>query len=92
MTKKQFSPPDEAIFRDREREAAWWEENFDEAWKRGKPVNIKFAKKLEHIYLSDSINIRLEPEVLEKVRVQAKQKGLGPTQLIRMWVMEKVFA
>ncbi|MBI4067236.1 hypothetical protein HY407_02540 [Candidatus Gottesmanbacteria bacterium] len=83
-------PPDDSIFRDRDKEAKFWEEHFDEAWKKGKPVKVKFAKKLKRIYLSDSINIRLDPEVLDRVRGEAHKRGLGPTQLIRMWIMEKV--
>lgn len=83
-------PPDDSIFKDRDKEAKFWEEHFDEAWKRGKPITVKFAKKLKRIYLSDTINIRLDPETSSAVRIEAKKKGLGPTQLIRMWIMEKV--
>ncbi len=86
---KQFVPePDESVFKDREKEARFWEENYDKVWR--KPVKLKFAKKLKRIYLSDSINIRLDPEILDRVRGEAHKRGLGPTQLIRMWVMEKV--
>lgn len=85
MTKKVFKEPDESIFRDREREAKFWEENYKETWKRGKPVKVSFAKSL-----SETVNIRLDPTTLTTVRKEAKAKGLGPTQLIRMWIMEKV--
>ena len=84
--------PNKSTFKDREKEAKFWEEHFDEAWKHGKPVKVKFAKKLKRIELSDSINVRLDPDTLYEVRIQAKKKGLGPTQLIRMWIMEKVHA
>lgn len=77
--------PDISIFKDREKEAKFWEENFRETWKTGKSVKVKFAKNL-----STTLNIRLDPVILNKVRSQAKQKGLGPTQLIRMWIMEKM--
>lgn len=75
----------ESIFKDRDKEAKFWEENFEEAWKAGKPVKVKFAKNL-----SESINIRLDSQTLNVVRDEAKEKGLGPTQLIRMWIMEKI--
>lgn len=81
---KKFKKPDDSIFRDREKEAKFWEENFEETWKRGKPVKVTFAKNL-----SENINVRLDTPTLNKVRVQAKGIGLGPTQLIRMWIMEK---
>jgi predicted DNA binding CopG/RHH family protein len=85
MNKKAFQEPDESIFRDREKEAKFWEENYKETWKKGKPVKVAFAKNL-----SATVNIRLDPETLTTVREQAKAKGLGPTQLIRMWIMEKI--
>jgi len=83
--KKTITKPTKDIFMDREKEAKFWEENFDEAWKKGKPIKIKFAKNL-----SETINIRLDPQILGIVRNEAQKKGLGPTQLIRMWIMEKV--
>ena len=79
------SIPDEQIFKDREKEAKFWENNFDESWKAGKSSKVAFAKNL-----SQTVNIRLDPETLTTVRNQAKAKGLGPTQLIRMWIMEKI--
>ena len=85
MTKTKLQAPDESIFRDREKEAKFWEEHFDEAWATGRKVKVKFAKNL-----SVTINIRLDPEVLDRVRGEAHKKGLGPTQLIRMWIMEKI--
>lgn len=77
--------PHTSIFKDRDKEAKFWEENYRETWKTGKPIRVRFAKNL-----SMTINIRLDPQSLHNVRTQAAQKGLGPTQLIRMWVMEKI--
>lgn len=83
MNKKLKKPPD-SIFKDRDKEAAWWEKNFDAAFKAGKSIKVEFAKNL-----SENINVRLDTPTLNKVRIQAKGIGLGPTQLIRMWIMEK---
>lgn len=77
--------PTKSIFQDREKEAKFWEENFDEVLKDGKSIKVSFAKNL-----SETVNIRLDPQTLTTVRKQAKRKGLGPTQLIRMWIMEKI--
>lgn len=77
--------PNKSIFKDREKEAKFWEENYMKTWKKGKPVNVKFAKNL-----SVTINIRLDPKTLYTVKDEAQRKGLGPTQLIRMWIMEKI--
>ena len=77
--------PDISIFKDREKEAKFWEENYRETWKTGKPIKVRFAKNL-----SSTLNIRLDPAILSNVRAQASKKGLGPTQLVRMWIMEKM--
>jgi len=85
MKKAKIIEPNESIFRDRDKEAKFWEENFDTAWKTGKPVKVSFAKNL-----SVTLNIRLDPKTLGRVRTRAAQNGLGPTQLIRVWIMEKL--
>lgn len=77
--------PKKSIFKNREKEAKFWEENFEEAWKAGKTTRVMFTKNL-----SETVNIRLDPKTLTTVRKEAKVKGLGPTQLIRMWIMEKI--
>jgi hypothetical protein len=46
-------------------------------------VDAKFAKNL-----SEGLTIRLDPETLTKIRSLAKKKGIGPTTLIRMWILE----
>ena len=85
MSNKNQIKPEKTIFKNRAKEAEYWEKHFDNAWKSGKSTKIKFAKNL-----SETLNIRLDPETLNDVRIQAKKKGLGPTQLIRMWIMEKI--
>lgn len=46
-------------------------------------VRARFAKNL-----SEGITIRLDSETLSELRSQAKEKGIGPTTLARMWVLE----
>lgn len=48
-----------------------------------KPIKVRFAKNL-----SEGLHIRLDPETLTKLRIEAKEKGIGPTTLVRMWVKE----
>lgn len=38
--------------------------------------------------LSTGITVRLTPEMLRRLRAQAKQKGIGPSTLARMWIVE----
>lgn len=83
QTKKTLS--DTSMFKEHEKEARFWEENFDNEFASGRPRKATFAKNL-----SETLNIRLDPATISVVRNEAKAKGLGPTQLIRMWIMEKI--
>lgn len=67
-----------------EEEAAFWDTHeitdfLDELT----PVKVGFAKNL-----SDGISIRFDPDTLEQLRVEARKRGIGPTTLARMWIME----
>ena len=77
--------PTHTTLQNRKNEAAYWERNIKSSWSTAKPVSIKFAKNL-----SEMINIRLSPETLRFVRDEAERKGIGPTQLIRMWIKERI--
>lgn len=71
-------------FSSREQEAEFWDTHSIADYEdEFKPVRVRFAKNL-----SEGITIRLDPETLRKVRSLAREKGLGPTTLIRMWVLE----
>lgn len=76
------------IFKSVEEEAEFWDTHdttdFEEEFK---PVKVRFAKNL-----SQGLTIRLDPETLEKLRREANEKGIGPTTLVRMWVMEHLRA
>jgi predicted DNA binding CopG/RHH family protein len=75
-------------FKSVEEEAEFWDTHdttdFEEEFK---PVKVRFAKNL-----SQGLTIRLDPETLEKLRREANEKGIGPTTLVRMWVMEHLRA
>ncbi len=49
------------------------------------PVKVKFAKNL-----SSGVTVRFSSDVLEQIRKEANKKGVGPTTLVRMWVMERL--
>ena len=73
-------------FASREEEAEFWDSHditdyLDEL----KPARVRFAK-----HLSEGITIRLDAETLTALRTQAKDKGIGPTTLIRMWILERL--
>lgn len=73
-------------FANKEEEAKFWESHsvadyLDEF----KPVDANFAKNL-----SEGLHIRLNSETLHSLRVKAKDKGIGPTTLVRMWILEQL--
>ena len=69
-----------------EEEARFWDTHdttdFEDEFK---PVRVHVARKL-----SSGLTIRLDRETLEKLRRAAQEKGIGPTTLIRMWVLERL--
>lgn len=71
-------------FQSREEMAKFWDtHDFTDYMDEFKPVRVRFAKKL-----SEGITIRLDAETLSELRSRAREKGVGPTTLARMWVLE----
>ncbi len=71
-------------FKSYEEEAEFWDTHdttdFEDEFK---PVKVRFAKNL-----ASNLNVRLDPETLERLRKLAHDKGIGPTTLARMWILE----
>lgn len=75
-------------FKNREEEANFWDtHSFSDYWDQMKSVKVVFAKNL-----SEGITVRFDPKTMIKLRKTAQIKGLGPTTLVRMWVMEHLGA
>jgi predicted DNA binding CopG/RHH family protein len=69
-----------------EEEAKFWDTHDTTDYESEfKPADVQFAANL-----SKGITIRLDPETLQTLRQQAKKKGLGPTTLARMWILERL--
>ena len=72
-------------FKTMEEEANFWDthsvvDKIDE----GTLVGFHQANK------TDTITIRFQPEHLQVLKEEALQKGIGPTTLARMWILEKM--
>lgn len=72
-------------FKSIEEEAAFWDthsvvDQIDE----GTLVGFHQANK------SRTITIRFQPDQLEVLRQEAWERGIGPTTLARMWLLEKL--
>jgi predicted HicB family RNase H-like nuclease len=71
-------------FANREEEAAFWEtHDLTDYLDELKPVEVRFAKKL-----SEGITIRLTPAMHKRLQAEAQRKGVGPSTLARMWIVE----
>lgn len=83
MTQKQKNIPE---FKTREEEALWFETHDMADYKHEfKTIQARFAKNL-----SEGITIRFDQPTLIKLRKIAHEKGLGPTTLTRMWILEQM--
>lgn len=72
-------------FKTYEEEANFWDTHsvIDEI-NEGTLVGFHKANK------TDTLTIRFQPEYIQILKEEALQLGLGPTTLVRMWVMEKL--
>ena len=81
MTKTKNSIPK---FKNREEEAKFFDtHDMGDYQNEFKTVRARFASNL-----SEGITIRLDSETLSRLRSIAQEKGIGPTTLARMWVLE----
>lgn len=73
-------------FKSRAEEAKFWDtHSIADDWDEFKPVKVCVAKNL-----SEVLPVRLDAETLNKLRKEARKKGVGPTTLVRMWVIERL--
>lgn len=87
MTNKKGPTPSRIPeFASIEEEAAFWDTHSTTDYEdEFKPVRARFAKGL-----STGVTIRFDPETLRRLRAIAQEQGIGPTTLIRMWVLERL--
>ncbi|MDP3973988.1 MAG: CopG family antitoxin [Candidatus Daviesbacteria bacterium] len=73
-------------FKSYEEEATWWDTHdtteFEDEFK---PVKLEFAKPLEHI-----LGVRMDGKTLTQLTELGSEMGIGPSTLVRMWIMEKL--
>ena len=73
-------------FKSRQEEAEFWDtHDLADYWDEWQHINVRFAKRL-----SQGITVRLDPETMGELRSRAHRMGIGPTTLIRMWVLERL--
>ena len=73
-------------FKSIEEEAEFWDTHDTTDFENEfKPVRVRVANNL-----SEPLTIRLDADTLAELRSKAKEKGIGPTTLARMWVLERL--
>ncbi|MHB8576264.1 MAG: CopG family antitoxin [Dehalococcoidia bacterium] len=71
-----------------EEEAAFWDTHDTTEFEgEFQSVEVRFARSL-----SQTLNIRLDATTLNLLREEAHRKGVGPTTLARMWILEHLSA
>lgn len=71
-------------FRSRQEEARFWDtHSISDYMDEMKPIKARGAKNL-----SEGLTIQFAPETISQLRQRAQERGLGPTQLARMWILE----
>lgn len=91
MTIQSSAQPNGAVrripeFNTRQEEAEFWDtHDITDYLDDLKPVEVRFTKRL-----STGITVRLTPEALAEIKVLAQRKGIGPSTLARMWILERL--
>ncbi len=74
-------------FASREEEATWFDTHdmgdYLEEFEVVDSSSVQVEPNLSH-----GITVRLTPELLSELRTKAKSKGIGPSTLARMWIIE----
>jgi hypothetical protein len=74
--------------RSREDEAAFWQ---DTKLEELEPDQLESAElERPRRPLAVTFAVRFEPETIEQLRSIARRQGIGPTQLVRQWVLERL--
>ena len=75
-----------------EEEAAFWDTHstteFEDEFEEAPDVQFVVSRAKG----KRGITVRLEEDSLEAIRREAREKGIGPSTLIRMWVLERLRA
>ncbi len=75
------------VFRDEQEAAAFWETHspldYPEHWVEAGEATVQ--RPLGHI-----LAVRLDAQTIGKLAALARRKGIGPSTLARMWILERL--
>lgn len=73
-------------FKTQEEEAKWFDSHdMGDYQDEFKTVRARFSKNL-----TQGLTVQFDPRTVEQLRARAERKGVRPTQLVRMWVLERL--
>ena len=83
--RKEGQPRNIPKFKDEQEAAVFWDthspEEFPEEFKE---VKATFARPL----IKRGLTVKLDEEAIEELTKIAKERGIGPSTLARMWILE----
>lgn len=83
MTKMKYKIPQ---FKSVQEEAEFWDtHSITDYLDEMRPVKIKFAKPLAHVF-----TVRFDGKTLTDLQTEASKKGVSAGTLIRMWIKEEL--
>lgn len=88
MTTKKHQKPTSRIpkFTSRDEEARWFDtHDMADYQDEFKTVPARFAKNLSSV-----VPVRFDGKTIGQLRRYAHRRGIGPTTLIRMWILERM--
>jgi len=75
-------------FADDQEEARFWESHDStEYLEETEPVDVQFVDARPP---KTQISLRIDAETVQRLKIVAKEKGVGYQTLMRMWVMERL--
>lgn len=86
MKQKKTKDPIPGKEASRDEVAAFWDtHSAADYWDELRPIKVRVAKNL-----SEGITIRFDEKTLSRLRNKAEKKGIGPTTLARMWILDRL--
>ena len=85
---KNYKPKPIKPFKTLEDEAKFWDTH-DTTMLGKRPLSVFPLLEKEKV---ESLTLRLQRSIKRKLEKTARQKGIGPTTLARMWIVERLIS
>ena len=72
-------------FKSREEEAEFWDTHSPLEYGEWEEVELKVARPLAH-----TLTVRLDARTIDRLATAGRKKGIGPSTLVRMWLLERL--